>query len=34
LDQDTFYSSPDYANTPSGKAKLDAMKQQIADKQQ
>jgi hypothetical protein len=34
LDQDTFYSSPDYANNPSGKAKLDAMKQQIADKQQ
>jgi hypothetical protein len=34
LDQDTFYSSPDFANNPSGKAKLDAMKQQIADKQQ
>jgi hypothetical protein len=34
LDQDTFYSSPDYANDTSGKAKLDAMKQQIADKQQ
>ena len=34
LDQDTFYSSPDYANNPSGKTKLDAMKQQIADKQQ
>jgi hypothetical protein len=34
LDQDTFYSSPDYANNTSGKAKLDAMKQQIADKQQ
>ncbi len=34
LDQDTFYSGPDYANNTSGKAKLDAMKQQIADKQQ
>jgi hypothetical protein len=34
LDQDSFYSSPDYANNTSGKAKLDAMKQQIADKQQ
>jgi hypothetical protein len=34
LDQDAFYSSPDYANNTSGKAKLDAMKQQIADKQQ
>lgn len=34
LDQDTFYSSPDYANNGSGKAKLDAMKQQIADKHQ
>jgi hypothetical protein len=34
LDQDSFYSSPDYANNPSGKAKLDAMKQQITDKQQ
>jgi hypothetical protein len=34
LDQDTFYSSPDYANDTSGKAKLDAMKQQIAEKQQ
>src|SRR5258708_36084180 len=34
LDQDTFYSSPDYSNNTSGKAKLDAMKQQISDKQQ
>ena len=34
LDQDAFYSSPDYANNTSGKAKLDAMKQQISDKQQ
>jgi hypothetical protein len=34
LDQESFYSSPDYANNTSGKEKLDAMKQQIADKQQ
>jgi hypothetical protein len=34
LDQDTFYSSAGYANNTSGKAKLDAMKQQIADKQE
>jgi len=34
LDQDSFYSSPDYANNTSGKSKLDAMKQQISDKQQ
>jgi hypothetical protein len=34
LDQDAFYSSPNYANNASGKAKLDAMKQRIADKQQ
>jgi hypothetical protein len=34
LDQDAFYSRPDYANNTSGKAKLDAMKQQISDKQQ
>ena len=34
LDQEAFYSSPDYANNTSGKAKLDATKQQIADKQQ
>ena len=34
LDQDSFYSSPDYANNTSGKEKLDAMKQQISDKQQ
>jgi hypothetical protein len=34
LDQDSFYSSPDYAKNTSGKEKLDAMKQQISDKQQ
>jgi hypothetical protein len=34
LDQDAVYSSPGYANNTSGKAKLDAMKRQIADKQQ
>jgi hypothetical protein len=34
LDQDSFYSSPDYAKDTSGKEKLDAMKQQISDKQQ
>jgi hypothetical protein len=34
LDQDSFYSSPDYAKNTSGKDKLDALKQQISDKQQ
>ena len=34
LDQDSFYASPDYARNTSGKEKLDAMKQQISDKQQ
>jgi hypothetical protein len=34
LDQDSFYSSPDYAKNTSGKEKLDAMKQQISNKQQ
>jgi hypothetical protein len=34
LDQDSLYSSPDYAKDTSGKEKLDAMKQQISDKQQ
>jgi hypothetical protein len=34
LDQDSFYSSPDYAKNTSGKEKLDAMKQQISEKQQ
>ena len=34
LDQESFYSNPDYSKNTSGKEKLDAMKQQIADKQQ
>ena len=34
LDEESFYSSPDYSKDTSGKEKLDAMKQQIADKQQ
>src|SRR6266852_4024912 len=34
LDQESFYSSPDYAKNTSGKDKLDALKQQISDKQQ
>jgi hypothetical protein len=34
LDQDSFYSSPDYAKNTSGKEKLDAMKRQISEKQQ
>jgi hypothetical protein len=34
LDQDTYYSKPDYANNTAGKAKLDAEKAQINDKQQ
>jgi hypothetical protein len=34
LDQESYYSTPDYAKNTSGKEKLDAMKQQITDKQQ
>jgi hypothetical protein len=34
LDQDSYFSNPDHANDTSGKEKLDAMKQQIANKQQ
>jgi hypothetical protein len=34
LDQDSLYSSPDYLKNTSGKEKLEAMKQQISDKQQ
>jgi len=34
LDQDSVYSSPDYAKNTAGKQKLDALKQQISDKQQ
>lgn len=34
LDQDSYLSNPDHANDTTGKEKLDAMKQQIANKQQ
>jgi hypothetical protein len=34
LQQDTYFSNPDYVHDTAGKAKLDAMKQQIIDKQQ
>jgi hypothetical protein len=34
LDQDTYYSNPDYVHDRAGKAKLDAEIQQLADKQQ
>jgi uncharacterized coiled-coil protein SlyX len=34
LQQDTYFSNPDYVHDTAGKAKLDAIKQQIADKQQ
>jgi hypothetical protein len=34
LDQDSYFSNPEHANDTSGKEKLDAMKQQIANKQQ
>ena len=34
LDQDTFYSNPDYGHDTAGKAKLDALQQQINEKQQ
>jgi hypothetical protein len=34
LEQDSFYSSPDYAKNSAGKQKLDGIKQQISDKQQ
>lgn len=34
LDQDTFYSKPDYGSDAAGKQKLDDEKQHIADKQQ
>jgi len=34
LAQDTYYSNPDYAHDTDGKAKLDAQKQQIGDKQE
>lgn len=34
LDKDSFYSSTDYAKNTAGKDKLDALTQQISDKQQ
>jgi len=34
LQQDTYFSNPDYAHDTAGKAKLDAIKQQVAEKQQ
>jgi uncharacterized coiled-coil protein SlyX len=34
LQQDTYFSNPDYVHDTAGKAKLDALKQQITDKQQ
>jgi len=34
LAQDTYFSNPDYARDTAGKAKLDAQKQQIGDKQE
>ena len=34
LDQDTYLANPDYTHDTAGKAKLDAEKQQIDDKQQ
>jgi len=34
LQQDTYFSNPDYVHDTDGKAKLDGLKQQIADKHQ
>jgi hypothetical protein len=34
LEQDTYFSSPDYVHDTAGKAKLDALKQQESDKQE
>jgi uncharacterized coiled-coil protein SlyX len=34
LARDTYYSKPDYAHDTAGKAKLDALLQQVTDKQQ
>ena len=34
LQQDTYFSNPDYVRDTAGKAKLDGIKQQITDKQQ
>ena len=34
LEQDSYFSNPDYVHNTAGKAKLDALKQQVSDKQQ
>jgi hypothetical protein len=34
LQQDTYFSNPDYVHDTAGKAKLDSIKQQITGKQQ
>jgi len=34
LEQDKYYSNPDYVHNPAGKANLNGLKQQITDKQQ
>jgi uncharacterized coiled-coil protein SlyX len=34
LQQDTYFSNPDYVHDTAGKAKIDAIKQQVTDKQQ
>ena len=34
LEQDKYYSNTDYARDTAGKAKLDALKQQVSDKRQ
>ena len=33
LEQDSYFSNPDYSRDTAGKAKLDALKQQVSDKQ-
>jgi hypothetical protein len=34
LDQDSYFSNPDYAHNTSGKSKLDTLQQRVGDKQQ
>jgi DNA repair exonuclease SbcCD ATPase subunit len=34
LDQDTYFSNPDYIHDTAGKANLDSLKQQVSDKRQ
>jgi DNA repair exonuclease SbcCD ATPase subunit len=34
LDQDTYFSNPDYVHDTAGKASLDSLKQQLSDKRQ